>query len=164
MEQETTLEYNPPLLREAVMGFWRRSLGVGLLIASIFCAGMLGFLLVRGDRSWVVGMLAAVLLFGTLFVVAVYIVHYRNTLQKFRNMGAPQAVFKVSENSFSVSSGIGTSTVPWSSVTEVWKFKNCWLLLFSKAQFVTLPLVCIPEEMQAFILKRVAAAGGKTDG
>lgn len=164
MEQETTLEYNLPLLREAVTGFWRRSMGMGLLIASIFCAGMLGFLLVQGDRSWVVGVLAAVLLFAVVFVVAAYIIHYRNTLKKFRDMGSPRAIFKASENSFSVSSGIGTSTVPWSSVIEVWKFKNCWLLLFSKAQFITLPLECIPEEMQAFILKSVSAAGGKTDG
>lgn len=164
MEHETTLEYTVPLLREAVAGFWRRSVGAGILIALTVCTGMLGFFLIQGDRSWVVGFLAAVIFFGAMFVVAIYFVHYRNAIQKFRDMGSPRATFRVSEDSFTVSSGAGTSTLPWSSVTQVWKFNNCWLLLFSKAQFMTLPLGCISEETRAFVLKRVAAAGGKTDG
>jgi hypothetical protein len=102
--------------------------------------------------------------FGAMFVAAIYFVHYRNALQKFRDMGQPRATFRASEESFTVSSGAGTSTLPWSSVTQVWKFKNCWLLLFSKAQFMTLPLACISEDMRSFVLKRVVAAGGKADG
>lgn len=35
-----------------------------------------------------------------------------------------------------------------------------WLLL-SKAQSVTLPLACVPNDMQAFIAERVTHAGGK---
>ena len=35
------------------------------------------------------------------------------------------------------------------------------LLLFSKSQFIILPTVCLPAEMQAFILEQVKAAGGK---
>jgi hypothetical protein len=164
MEHETTLEYSVPLLREAVAGFWRRSVGLGVLLALIVCAGMLGFLLAQGDRSWVVGFLAAVIIFGAMFVVTIYFVHYRNALQKFRDMGSPRATFRAAEDSFIVSSGAGTSTMRWSSVAQVWKFKNCWLLLFSKAQFMTLPLASVSEEMRAFVLERVAAAGGKTDG
>ena len=164
MEHETTLEYTVPLLREAVIGFWRRTVGAGLLFGLTFCAGVLAFLLVQGDRSWAVGFIAAVLLFGVMFVAALYLTHYRNAIRKLRDMGSPRATFKASEHSFTVSSAAGTSTLPWSSVAEVWKFENCWLLLFSKAQFVTLPLACIPEETRAFVISRVAAAGGETDG
>jgi hypothetical protein len=164
MEHETTLEYTVPLLREAVRGFWRRTVGIGVLIVLAIFAGMLAFRLMQGDRSWIVGVIAAALFLGAMFVAAVYLVHYRNSLQKFRDMGSPRATFKASEHSFTVSSAAGTSTLPWSSVTEIWKFKNCWLLLFSKAQFMTLPLACITEETRTFIINRVAAAGGKTDG
>jgi drug/metabolite transporter (DMT)-like permease len=164
MEHETTLEYSVPLLREAVAGFWRRSVGVGMLIALAVCAGMLGVLLVQGDRSWVVGLLGAVVTLGAAFVVAIYAVHYRNAIQKLRDMGSPRATFRASDSSFTVSSDLATSTVPWSTVTQIWKFKNCWLLLFSKAQFMTLPLASVPQDMQAFVLARVAAAGGRTDG
>ncbi len=109
------------------------------------------------------GMTAAVFFFGAMFVAAVYVVHYRNALQKFRDMGSPRAILRMAEDSFTVTSGAGSSTLPWSSIIEVWKLKNCWLLLFSKAQFMTLPLACISEEIQAFLLNRIAAGGGKID-
>lgn len=164
MEHETTLEYSVPLLREAVAGFWRRSVGVGMLIALAICAGMLAVLLAQGDRSWVVGLLGAAITFGAALLVAIYVIHYRNAVQKFRDMGSPRATFKASVDSFTVSSDVGTSTMPWSTVTQVWKLKNCWLLLFSKAQFMTLPLASVSQDLQSFVLARVAAAGGKIDG
>ena len=164
MEHETTLEYSVPLLREAVAGFWRRSVGVGMFIALVVCAGMLGVLLAQGDRSWIVGLLGSVVTLGAALVGAIYAVHYRNAIQKLRDMGSPRATFRASDNSFTVSSDLATSTVPWSTVTKIWKFKNCWLLLFSKAQFITLPLASVPQDMQTFVLARVAAAGGRTDG
>jgi hypothetical protein len=164
MEQQATLEYTLPLLREAVAGFWRRSVGLGFLVALALCVVVLCVLLIQGDRSWAVGFIAAVLLFGLLFIAAVYFVHYRNALQKFQNMGAPTATLRVSQDSFTVTSGAGSSTLPWTSVTEVWKLQNVWLLLFSKAQFMTLPLKSIPKDMRAFVLERISSAGGKTDG
>jgi hypothetical protein len=164
MEYEAILEYSVPLLREAVAGFWRRTVGVGMLIALAVCAGLLGFLLAQGDRSWFVGLLGAVVIFGAALVGAVYVIHYRNAVQKLRDMGSARATFRASESSFTVTSDVATSTVPWSTVAEIWKFESCWLLLFSKAQFMTLPLASVPKELQAFVQVRVAAAGGKTDG
>ena len=115
----------------------------------------------NGDRSWFVGVLATVLAIGISFVVAVYVVHYRNGLDKLKAMGDPEATFTASESSFSVSSGAGSSTLPWSSVIEVWRFSSFWLLLFSKAQFITLPIADITPEAQVFILHHVQASGGK---
>jgi len=146
MEHETTLEYSVPLLREAVAGFWRRSVGVGTLISLTVCAGMLSVLLAQGDRSWFVGLLGSVVALGATFVIAIYAVHYRNAIQKLRDMGSPRATFRATVSSFTVSSDLATSTLPWSTVTQIWKFKNCWLLLFSKAQFITLPLASVPED------------------
>jgi hypothetical protein len=79
-------------------------------------------------------------------------------------MGSPQATFSAADASFTVSSGAGTSTIPWSSVTEVMKLERCWLLLFSKAQFITVPLEGVSKEMRAFVLERITAAGGKVSG
>lgn len=164
MEHEATLEYTLPLLREAVAGYWRRSVGVGVLVALIVCGGMFAALLAQGDRSWVVGLLGATIAFCVAFVVAVYVVHYRNAVQKLRDMGAPRARFKASVDSFTVTTDTASSTVPWATVVQVWKFRNCWLLLFSKAHFMTLPLACVPPDLRSFVLARVAAAGGKIDG
>ena len=148
MEHETTLEYTVPLLREAVAGFWRRSVGVGMLIALTIGAGMLSFS--PDSRRQILGCRFAWScdFFGAMFVVAIDSFDYRSAVQKFRDMGSPRAIFKASDDSFTVSSGAGTATLPWSSVTQVWKFRHCWLLLFSKAQFITLPLASISEKRE----------------
>jgi YcxB-like protein len=94
------------------------------------------FLISNGDRSWVVGFLGTVGGMVVFFLVLLYVIHYRNAMHKFRAMGDPEATLVASEESFSVSSGIGSSTVRWASITEIWQFPTFWLLFFSKAQFI----------------------------
>jgi len=164
MEYEAKLQYDSSLLREALLGFWWRSVTGRLLVA--LTVGFSGFIYfwLSGDRSWLIGVFGAVLMFGISMIVAVYLVHASNMKKKLKDMGAPEATFRAMEASFSIESGAGSSMLPWSSVTEVWKFKRCWLLIFSRAQFITVPLANVPEEMRAFILQRVTAAGGKVNG
>jgi len=80
---------------------------------------------------------------------------------KFREMSQPVAEFVADEDRFTLTSDRGTTSLKWNAVTEVWRFESLWLVLFSKSQFVTLPLEDVPGPMQAFILDRVKAAGGK---
>ena len=164
MEYQAKLQYDSALLREALFGFWWRTVTGRLLVA--LTVSLFGFVYcwVNGDRSWLIGVLGAVLVSGVGMIMAVYFVHLANMKRKIKNMGTPEATFTASDSSFSVASGAGSSTMPWASVTEVWQFKRCWLLLFSKAQFITVPLSNVPEEMREFILQRVTAAGGKIDG
>jgi YcxB-like protein len=102
-----------------------------------------------------------VLALGVAVIVALYVVHYRNALHKLKAMGNPVATLEASDASLQLSSGAGTATLPWSAVTEVWQFKSCWLLLFSKAQFITLPLADMTPQAAAFIVARVQVSGGK---
>ena len=163
MSHEANLHYDRALIKSAVLAFWKRSIGIGFSIALLVVAIRLTFLLIRGDKSWVVGALATCLMFSLAFAAALYFVHYRNALNKLRDMGAPQAHFLAEESSFTVTSGMGSSTLRWSAITEVWRFPAFWLLFFSKAQFVTLPLAALNPEMKTFILERVRAAGGTID-
>lgn len=156
-----TLTYTEPLLRQAVLGFWWRVVGLRFLIAMALNGVALGVLLAHRDGSWLTGLMATTFALGLCFVVTLYLFHYRNSLRKFRAMRNPQAKFDLSETAFSLSADSGSATLPWTAVTEIWKFESCWLLLFSKAQFVTLPLADIPPDAQAYLLERVGAAGGK---
>jgi hypothetical protein len=156
-----TFHYNEPLLRRAVLCFWWRTIGPGFLIFLMLAAGFVAWLVSRGDTSWVVGALATALAFAVIMMAVLYVVHYRNTLGKFKAMGNPEVTFKACESSFSVVSALGSSMLQWSSVTEIWRFPSFWLLFFSKAQFITLPLADIAPEAQAFILERVQDSGGK---
>jgi drug/metabolite transporter (DMT)-like permease len=164
MSHEATLIYSETLLRQAVFAFWRRSVGVGFIVALLVGALGLIVLIAQGVASWLAGALAAVLVLGIGFAAAVYFVHYRKSLRKFRQMDKPQATFRADESSFTMSSDIGTTTLQWSAVKELWQFPGVWLLLYSKAQFSTLPLACLSPETQAYIVQRVRASGGKVDG
>jgi hypothetical protein len=164
MSHEATLIYSETLLRQAVFAFWRRSVGVGFIVALLVGALGLIVLIAQGVASWLAGALAAVLVLGIGFAAAVYFVHYRKSLRKFRQMDKPQATFRADESSFTMSSDIGTTTLQWSAVKELWQFPSVWLFLYSKAQFSTLPLACLSPETQAYIVQRVRASGGKVDG
>ena len=161
MQYEIPLTYSEALLREAVVRFWWRAIGWNFLIATAFVMLVFGFLLYQGDASWVVGFLGAALALIVGLMIALYVAHYRNTLYKFRQMKSPHAVLTVSEPSFTLSSDVGSSTLKWSTIVEVWRFPTFWLLLFSKAQFSTLPLAGVSPEVQTLILERVKSAGGK---
>jgi riboflavin transporter FmnP len=161
MQHRTTLRYTERLVAQAVRAFWRKTIGLGLMFAVPLMVAFLVWLLVGGDRSWVVGLTAAVILLGIGMPVAVYVVHYRNSMGKFREMAQPVAEFVADDDMVTLSSDRGTTSLKWNAVTEVWRFESLWLLLFSKSQFVTLPLQDVPAPMQAFILDRVKASGGK---
>jgi hypothetical protein len=164
MPHEATLIYSESLLRQAVFAYWRRSVGVGFFVALIIAALGLVVLVALGQSSWIIGALAAVLVLGISFATVVYVVHYRNSLRKFRQMDKPQSTFRADESSFTMSSDVGTTTLQWSAVKELWQFPSVWLLLYSKSQFSTLPLTCLSPETQAYIVECVRAAGGKVDG
>ena len=164
MPHEALLIYSESLLRQAVFAFWRRSVGVGFFVALIIAALGLVVLVALGQASWLIGALAAVLVLGISFATVVYVVHYRNSLRKFRQMDKPRSTFRADESSFTMSSDVGTTTLQWSAVKELWQFPSVWLLLYSKSQFSTLPLTCLSPETQAYIVECVRAAGGKVDG
>lgn len=155
------LNFNPPLLRQAVRGFWWRVTGLRFFMALVAVA--IGFVvsILEGDTSWVTGVLGSVLVVGILFSVSLYVVHHRNTFQKLRDMGSPQATLEASDNALSLSSGAGSATIPWAAIVEIWKLKGCWLLLLSKSQFFTLPLADVSPELEAFILAKVQVSGGR---
>jgi len=155
-----TLSYDRTLIRQAVASFCWRVVGLRYLVALVLVAGSLVFLVRGGNASWWVGVLAGVLALGVVFPVALYAIHYRHSLLRLDAMGAPLGTLEASEASLSLSSGAGITTLPWSAVSEVWRFESYWLLLLSKSQFVTLPLADLSPETAEFIRIRVLAAGG----
>ncbi len=99
--KQITLRYSEPLVREAVRAFVTRSVirGFGLrsLIAFTFVVFCLGYLISQGDRSWIVGAMAATLLFIGVFLLILYLTHYRHTVGRFRKMRVPEATFSYTE-------------------------------------------------------------------
>lgn len=95
-----------------------------------------------------------------LFVLGLFLVHYRNAFRKLREMGPPRARFIAEGSTFTIESNVGTSTLQWMAIKEIWRFPTFWLLLFSKAQFMTIPCASVSPEMSGFVLENVRKAGG----
>jgi len=161
MSHSTTLVYDAALIREAAFCFWRRTVGWGFIAALFLVVVSLCVLLSRGDRSWVVGVLATFAVIGVAFLIAIFFVHYRNAISKFNAMSSGRAEFTATDSGLSFTSQLGSTSLPWPAVKELWRFRRVWLLLFSKAQFVTLPLASVPAEFQSFVLQQVKASGGR---
>lgn len=155
-----TLKYDEHLVNRAVRSYWRRSLGLGVLVGLPLICILLAIEVASGDRSWYMGLLAGAAILGIGMPILVYCVHYRNSMAKFRDMKEPLATFVADEESFTLSSDRGSSTLKWEAIREVWDFEGFWLLLFSKAHFATIPLDGLSNEMRAYILERVRRGGG----
>jgi hypothetical protein len=155
---EAKLRYSEPLLREVVRAFvfraLLRQLGVTYFIVVALLILALAWFIARHDSSWSVGFLAATVLFVFAFFAMVYVAHSRNTIGRFRQMSTPEATLKYDEQHISFVSELGSSTMPWSAVTDVWRYPRFWLLLFSPSQFVTLPLDCLDERAREFITRK----------
>jgi hypothetical protein len=156
-----TLKYDERLVKRAVRSYWRRSLGVSVLVGVPLVCVYLAIRVASGDRSWYVGLLAGTALIGVVMPILVYWVHHRNSMTKFRNMKNPVATFAADEESFTLASDYGSSTLKWAAIKEVWSFPGFWLLLFSKAHFTTIPLEDVSAEMRTYILERVKRSGGR---
>ncbi len=161
MQHRATLRYDVSLVNRAVRSYWRRSLGLGVLLGVPVLCVLLAIRIVNGDRSWFVGLLAGAALLGIGMPILVYWVHYRNSMAKFREMREPVAIFTADDDSFTLTSDKGSSTLRWDSIKEVWGFDGFWLLLFSKAHFATIPLEGVSQEMRAFVVEKVKLNGGQ---
>jgi len=155
------LHFSEPLIRRAVWAFWRRVTGWRFFVAIALLLASFIYSVCSGDRSWWVGVTATILIFAAAFTVALYAVHYRSSITRFRRMRSPEAVFEVSDARFRVTSDFGSSEMPWSAIIEVWRFPGFWLLFLTRAQFITLPLADLDSEARELILNHASSHGAK---
>ena len=161
MKYQFLLNYTEALIRQAAFHFWVRTVSKRFFAVLALCCGSFAYLLFTTEPGWEVGALGAILIIAMAFVALVYFVHYKKSMEKFRAMGSPVASFEVSDLDFSFSSSLGSTTLKWAAISEVWVFEDMWLFIFSKAQFSTIPLADIPDEAKDYILSRIRSSGGK---
>ena len=164
VSDEFTLRFSPALVRSAVFGFWWRSIGLRYLLVQSVLAHCVAWLALQGDRSWMIGAFGAVLIFGATIPVVLLVTQYRQALAKLRGMKNPEARIAVGEAGLTITSDGARSEIPWSMVIGVWRFSGFWLLVFSRSQFITIPLESVPLDAQSRIVASVEKAGGKVLG
>jgi hypothetical protein len=156
-----TLHYSKDLIRKAVIAFWWRVIGWRYLATLVLLSTSLIYLLAVGDRSWVIGVVGFGFALGVIFAAALYVIHYRASLARFRRMRSSEAIFEPGAQTFRISSGIGSVDLTWSAIKEIWCFPDFWLFFFSPAQFNIIPLADLDSEAREFILGRLRSQGIK---
>ena len=82
--------------------------------------------------------------------------YLRRSEFRARSMRDPSVVVTFGNDSFTVWTEDGSSTLVWSAVKTVWKSDDFWALLFEKDQpFLIIPASALPPDLQAFINWRV---------
>ena len=155
------LHYSEELSRKAVRSFMLRFIGWRYVAALTVLLISTIYLFAVGDRSWFIGVFGFALALGVVAPISVFFAHRRAALIRLRRLGKQEAIFEPSEDGFRVTSDVGTMNLPWSEITTVWCFPDFWLLFFSKAEFITLPLADLKSEARDFILTRIRSHGIK---
>ena len=157
------LHFSEELIRKAVMAYWLRMTGWRFFTALILLLVSLGYLFAMGDRSWYVVVFGTAFVFGVVVAGALYLTHYRASLQRLRRMQNPEGTLELDESTFRITSDVGTSDIAWASIIKVWRFPEFWLLFLSRRQFITFPIADLDGEAQEILLDRFRSHGIKLD-
>jgi hypothetical protein len=156
-----TLVYTEALVRQSVRRFCGRTIGWLYPAVLLATAAVVVWLIIGGNRTWIVGVIGTVVCLGVLFTVVLYRNQMSASLVKFRALQGRPVTFAGSADRIVVHTHASMSEVPWEAITEVWQYPDCWLLLFSRAHFMTFPLDGVSAEARSFLLERVTAHGGR---
>lgn len=155
------LKYSETLIREGILAYWRKQIGILFPLVTVLLTAYLAYLLATGNRSWLVGVLGTVIFLAFITMAASYVVHMGRSLKRLRRMKRPEAVLELGEERFKVTSDIGSSEIQWSLVRKLWRFENIWLLFFSGSEFMSIPVAELPAEARSFIEARLVANGAE---
>jgi hypothetical protein len=154
------IAFTEPMLRDAVRTFvWRRGVAAQKGLWCVFAAmlALLLWLVWRGDRSWLLGLVGSTVPLVPLCLAAVFLAHHRNTVGRFRRMREPVARVTFQPDGLALASELGSGHVAWGALTEIWERPGYWMLFTGPSQFMTLPLAGIP----AAELERLRAEVGR---
>ena len=160
MNREIIVRYTPEIIKFAVWQFWRRNIGAGGFVVFGFMIALALYLLVIGDRSWLLGVVVTTVLFCFFLGVASYRIYLSRSMEKFKRLDDAVARFKFTGNGIWVESDIGNAEIAWAFVEKIWVFPNVWLLFYPKQGYSTLPVADIDDELQQFIIEKVRENGG----
>jgi hypothetical protein len=159
MRYEVTAEYSDALVRTASRRFLVKFFGWQFLGIWFFMLACLVLLLALGEHGWLAGVLGAPLILAPIAVASVSIGCYRRALTALRKLGTPRVQWVFDDTGISVQSDLSTGSIKWPMVERLWCFPEVWLLFVAKGVYSMLPVSCLSEDLQSFILQKAQEAG-----
>jgi hypothetical protein len=160
MEHQAHVVYDRDVIAEAARRYVVRSIRWDGFIAFFLLLAVLAYLIASGDRSWILGLVGAVVLLMTTVGVALYVVPYRRSLARFERMSSKTVDFSFTESGLKMSSDLGQQEFRWQLIDRVWTYPRIWLL-FVGGTYMTLPAGQLDEETKRFVLEQIKQHGGR---
>jgi len=157
MSIELTADITPGLIKTVSRRFTRRFLGMGyifLIVLSV--ASILYEVLTNRANTWMTGSSGVLVGILVIFPIAMWRSIEHKGLDRLRRMPKPQMRFKFDERGVTFDSDLGTSTMSWLSVENIWEFPEAWLLIFGEHQFLTVPCSILTEAVKTMIKTEVS--------
>ncbi|UGX86168.1 YcxB family protein [Phyllobacterium meliloti] len=152
-----SVRYTESMLKRAVRTFiWRRVFLSQWIWWLLLGGGWLLLLYVTwtGAPAWPLAAFSGLMICILLFVAVLWQNHFTNTVGKLRRMEKPYGHVVFSDDKFTLSSDLGSSTMPWSAITEIWQRDECWMVFIGQNQFFSLPTENVPAEALKWLLAR----------
>lgn len=158
---QITMSYTLPMLKKSISRYWKRSLGWRYFVAMLFISICFFNTIYQNNALWMRNAFAIVLTLGIIFGITTYLSNRYHVLGTYRALNNPTITFKVYDEKFALSSELGEGEWPWSAITEIWQYKDTWLVFLARASYATFPLSAIPLDAQTFILNKLSASNCK---
>ena len=155
-----TVKYSEAVARAAVRAAMIRSIKrkldwkrQGLLL---FTAVVLLYSFAKYGITWIDTAVGSVYLFGFVFLIILYRNAVRQAIARLRKMKTPVGQFMLTEENFTVSTELGSSTLPWSSIEALSEQDGFWLLYTSPTSALTVPVAAIEATALDFLRQKIA--------
>jgi hypothetical protein len=115
------------------------------------------------EVSWLEGAVGALLGILVAFAIILYRAYLRQSLGRLRRMKSATGHFLVTDETLTVSTDLGSSTVPWSSFVGMSEHPGFWVLNLAPIAGLTLPTLDVSADALNFIRRKIGAGAHNAD-
>jgi hypothetical protein len=115
-------------------------------------------LLLWGDKDFVSGFftgLVVAIVAAFAFVLLWFDYSVKAQVVELRLMKEPRATVSLFDDSFEMTSELGSWRFPWDTIHQIRKFDQAWILINAHHPFMTLPLAGIPADALQFLESKI---------
>ena len=111
------------------------------------------------ELSWLEGAVGALLGVLVAFAIILYRTYLRQSLGRLRRMKTATGHILVTDEALTVSTDLGSGTLPWSSFVGMSEHPGFWLLNTAPVTGLTLPTRDVSVDALNFIRRKIGAVG-----
>jgi hypothetical protein len=161
---EFTVSYTEDIARRSVRALCGRTIrrrhlqwkfaAAFLLLTAALVLGHSG----RGV-TWLDGAAASLLAVLILFAVFLYRAYIQRSLDRLHRMKTPVGYFVLTDATLTVTSDLGSYTVPWREFVDLSEHADFWLLNTSADASLTIPIHDVSPEAREYLRQKIASGG-----